>query len=46
MSITGLLLISFLVVHLIGNLLLFKEDGGHAYAHFMSTAIIIRVAEI
>lgn len=45
MSITGLLLISFLVVHLIGNLL-FKEDGGHAYAHFMSTAIIIRVAEI
>lgn len=49
MSITGLLLISFLVVHLIGNLLLFKGDGGHAfnaYAHFMSTAIIIRVTEI
>lgn len=49
MSITGLLLISFLLVHLIGNLLLFKGDGGYAfnaYAHFMSTAIIIRVAEI
>lgn len=49
MSITGFFLISFLVVHLTGNLMLFKEDGGsafNAYAHFMSTAWIIRVAEV
>jgi succinate dehydrogenase / fumarate reductase cytochrome b subunit len=49
MSLTGLFLISFLMVHLTGNLLLFKEDGGaafNAYAHFMSTALIIRATEI
>lgn len=49
MSVTGLFLIAFLVVHLIGNLLLFKADGGatfNAYAHFMSTAFVIRIAEI
>ncbi len=49
MSITGLFLISFLIVHLTGNLMLFKNDNGaafNAYAHFMSTAGIIRVAEI
>ncbi|EDN66128.1 Succinate dehydrogenase, cytochrome b558 subunit [Beggiatoa sp. PS] len=37
------------MVHLTGNLMLFKNDGGaafNAYAHFMSTAEIIRVAEI
>lgn len=49
MAITGLFLISFLVVHLSGNLLLFKADGGKAfndYAHFMSTNPIIRTMEI
>ena len=49
MSLTGFFLISFLMVHLTGNLMLFKNDGGaafNAYAHFMSTAEIIRVAEI
>jgi len=49
MSITGFFLISFLMVHLTGNLMLFKNDGGamfNAYAHFMSTAGIIRLAEI
>jgi succinate dehydrogenase / fumarate reductase cytochrome b subunit len=49
MALTGLFLISFLVVHLSGNLLLFKEDGGaafNAYAHFMATNAIIRIMEI
>ncbi len=49
MAITGLFLISFLVVHLSGNLLLFKADGGKAfneYAHFMSTNPLIRTMEI
>ena len=49
MSFTGLFLISFLLVHLIGNLMLFNADNGaifNAYAHFMSTAKIIRIAEI
>ena len=49
MSITGLFLCSFLVVHLIGNLQLFKNDGGNAfniYSHFMATNPIIRTMEI
>jgi len=49
MALTGLFLISFLLVHLSGNLLLFKSDGGKAfneYAHFMSTNPLIRVMEI
>ncbi len=49
MSLTGFFLISFLMVHITGNLLLFKGDGGaafNAYAHFMSTALILRIAEI
>lgn len=49
MSITGLFLCSFLVVHLIGNLQLFKDDGGEAfniYSHFMATNPIIRTMEI
>lgn len=48
MSLTGLFLISFLVVHMSGNLLLFKDDGGeafNAYAKFMSTNPIIGVME-
>ena len=49
MSLTGLFLISFLIVHLIGNLMLFKFDNGaafNAYTHFMSNAGIIRVVEL
>ena len=49
MSITGLFLCSFLVVHLIGNLQLFKDDGGAAfniYSHFMAHNPIIRTMEI
>jgi succinate dehydrogenase / fumarate reductase, cytochrome b subunit len=49
MSITGLFLCSFLVVHLIGNLTLFKDDGGvtfNLYSHFMANNPIIRTMEI
>lgn len=49
MALTGLFLISFLIVHLSGNLLLFKDDGGaafNAYAHFMGTNGLIRLMEI
>ena len=45
MSLTGLFLISFLVVHLIGNLQLLKSDGGEAfniYAKFMTTNPVIK----
>ncbi|HRI78426.1 MAG TPA: succinate dehydrogenase cytochrome b subunit [Cyclobacteriaceae bacterium] len=45
MALTGLFLISFLLVHLIGNLQLLKNDGGHAfnvYAEFMSTNPLIQ----
>jgi succinate dehydrogenase / fumarate reductase cytochrome b subunit len=48
MSITGLFLCSFLVIHLIGNLALFKDDGGAAfntYSHFMGHNPLIRVME-
>ena len=49
MSITGLFLCSFLVIHLIGNLQLLSSDGGDAfntYSAFMSTNKVIRVMEI
>lgn len=45
MALTGLFLISFLLIHLIGNLQLLKHDGGHAfnvYAEFMSTNPVIQ----
>lgn len=45
MSLTGLFLSSFLLVHLSGNLQLLKGDGGlafNAYAHFMTTNPIIK----
>lgn len=48
-GLAGLFLCSFLVVHLSGNLLLFKNDGGKAYdeySHFMSTNEVIRALEI
>lgn len=46
---TGLFLCSFLVVHLSGNMLLFKNDEGAAfnrYSEFMSTNTGIRIMEI
>ena len=45
MSLTGLFLITFLVVHLAGNLQLLKQDGGEAfniYAHFMTNNPLIK----
>ena len=48
-SLTGLFLCSFLVVHLTGNMLLFKNDEGVAfeeYSGFMSTDVRIRALEI
>ncbi|MEZ5042981.1 MAG: succinate dehydrogenase cytochrome b subunit [Saprospiraceae bacterium] len=45
MSLTGLFLISFLIVHLIGNLQLLINDGGekfNVYAKFMTTNPIIK----
>ena len=46
MSLTGLFLCSFLIVHLIGNLQLFKNDGGqafNAYAYIMTHFTPIKV---
>jgi succinate dehydrogenase / fumarate reductase cytochrome b subunit len=45
MALTGLFLILFLVIHLIGNLQLLKEDEGHAfnvYAKFMTSNPLIK----
>jgi succinate dehydrogenase / fumarate reductase cytochrome b subunit len=45
MALTGLFLISFLVIHLIGNLQLLHDDGGRAfniYARFMTTNPLIK----
>lgn len=45
MSLTGLFLISFLIVHLVGNLQLMAGDGGEAfniYAKFMTTNPVIK----
>jgi succinate dehydrogenase / fumarate reductase cytochrome b subunit len=49
MGITGLLLVSFLLVHCSINALIFINDGGQLFnlaAHFMATNILIRTAEI
>lgn len=49
MALTGLFLILFLVVHLIGNLQLLKDDQGQAfniYAEFMTSNIIIKIVGI
>ena len=46
MSLTGLFLILFLVVHLVGNLQLLKDDGGEAfnkYSYFMTHNPLIKV---
>jgi succinate dehydrogenase / fumarate reductase cytochrome b subunit len=47
MSLTGLFLITFLIVHVSGNMLLFKDDGGEAfnlYANFMTTTPLVQIA--
>ena len=47
MSLTGLFLIVFLLVHLIGNLQLLLSDGGEAfnlYAEFMTTNPLIKLS--
>jgi len=49
MALTGLFLVIFLIGHMLGNLLLFKEDGGQAfneYAKFMTTTPFILVLSI
>lgn len=49
MSLTGLFLISFLVVHVSINACIFANDGGELFnkaAHFMAHNIIIRIMEI
>jgi succinate dehydrogenase / fumarate reductase cytochrome b subunit len=48
-AVAGLFLCTFLIVHLSGNLLLFKDDGGAAFDHYskiMSTQPAIRALEI
>ena len=46
MALTGLFLCTFLIVHLVGNLQLFKDDTGqafNAYAYFMTHFTPIKV---
>jgi succinate dehydrogenase / fumarate reductase cytochrome b subunit len=49
MSLSGLFLCIFLIVHVSANLFLFKRDGGETYnevAHFMSSNLAIRITEV
>jgi succinate dehydrogenase cytochrome b subunit len=49
MAVTGLFLCTFLIEHLAGNLLLFKNDNGvafNAYSEFMSHNFVINTIEI
>lgn len=49
MALTGLFLISFLIVHCIINAMIFFNDGGETFnrfAHFMGTNLIVRLLEI
>jgi succinate dehydrogenase / fumarate reductase cytochrome b subunit len=49
MAITGLFLILFLIGHVSGNFLLFRNDGGQAYnfyAEFMTTSPVVQVLRI
>jgi len=46
MALTGLFLVMFLTGHLLGNMQLFKDDGGQAfneYAKFMTTNPLIKI---
>ncbi len=49
MGLTGLFLITFLIVHVSINALIFFNDGGKSFneaAHFMSSNTIVRILEI
>ncbi|MEK6755711.1 MAG: succinate dehydrogenase cytochrome b subunit [Bacteroidota bacterium] len=49
MSLSGLFLCTFLLVHVAVNLFLFKRDGGETYnqvAHFMSSNVVVRTVEV
>ncbi len=49
MALTGLFLISFLIVHAGINALIFNNDGGVLFthwAHFMATNVVIRTIEV
>lgn len=49
MAMTGLFLIIFLIGHLLGNMLIFKDDGGQAfneYAKFMTTTPVVLALSI
>ncbi|WP_299460828.1 succinate dehydrogenase cytochrome b subunit [uncultured Microscilla sp.] len=49
MALTGIFLCLFLIIHLIGNLQLLKNDGGTAfneYAHFMGSNPLIQTVSI
>jgi succinate dehydrogenase / fumarate reductase cytochrome b subunit len=49
MSITGIFLISFLVVHVGINACIWANDGGQMFnlaSHFMATTIVIRIVEV
>jgi succinate dehydrogenase / fumarate reductase cytochrome b subunit len=49
MAVTGLFLITFLIVHAAINAMIFFNDGGatfNKWGHFMGTNLIIRTAEI
>lgn len=49
MALTGIFLITFLVVHCLINAMIFFDDGGmtfNKWAHFMGTNLIIRTMEI
>lgn len=48
-GLTGAFLCIYLIVHLAGNLLLFKDDGGaafDAYAEILPSLLVIRIIEI
>lgn len=49
MGITGLFLVSFLLVHCLLNAFIFANDGGLLFnsgAHFMGTNVLIRIMEV
>ncbi|MEJ0080700.1 MAG: hypothetical protein WDM78_07045 [Puia sp.] len=49
MSLTGIFLISFLVVHVGINACIWANDGGQMFnlaAHFMSATVVIRILEV
>ena len=49
MAVTGLFLISFLVIHCTINALIFVNDSGETFnaaAHFMSHNIVVRILEV